>query len=283
MLARPAQGAATTVDMRCLSSVADARTSVTTLGGGLLHALHIIRLFAACEAGTRHGHYNWRWFGADARTSVPTVRMCEELMLIDCSLVADARKSVPTVRGGGLLHALHIIRLFAGCEAGTRRGHYSGYSLLVFGCGRSNERPYCQGVDCCMRYILFACSLLARPAQGAATTVDIRCLTDACGRSNERPYCQGVDYCMRYILFACSLLARPAQGAATTVDIRCLTDACGRSNERPYCQGVDYCMRYIPTPPPSSSQVLILSRGVEARARLEPLRRFYAPVTVHVG
>ena len=62
-------------------------------------------MFVACEAGTRHGHYNWRWFGADDRTSVPTVR-------------------------GGLLHALHIIRLFAACEAGTRRGHYSGYSLL---------------------------------------------------------------------------------------------------------------------------------------------------------
>ena len=54
---------------------------------------------------------------------------------------ADARTSVPTVRGG-LLHALHIIRLFATCEAGTRRGHYSGYSLLVLDCGRSNERPY---------------------------------------------------------------------------------------------------------------------------------------------
>ena len=37
--------------------------------------------------------------GADARTSVPTVRMCEELMLVDCSLVADVRTSVPTVRG----------------------------------------------------------------------------------------------------------------------------------------------------------------------------------------
>ncbi|MDY4626344.1 MAG: hypothetical protein SO442_07030 [Prevotella sp.] len=38
--ARPAQGAATTVNMRCLSSVADARTSVPTVRGGLLHALH---------------------------------------------------------------------------------------------------------------------------------------------------------------------------------------------------------------------------------------------------
>ena len=36
--------------------------------------------------------------------------------------------------------------------------------------------------------VIFVCSLLARPAQGAATTVDIRCLTDVCGRSNERPY-----------------------------------------------------------------------------------------------
>ena len=42
--------------------------------------------------------YGWVFVGADARTSVPTVRMCEELMLVDCSLVADARTSVPTVR-----------------------------------------------------------------------------------------------------------------------------------------------------------------------------------------
>ena len=47
--ARPAQGPATTVEIRCLSSV------------------------------------------ADARTSVPTVRMCEELMLVDCSLVYGHR------------------------------------------------------------------------------------------------------------------------------------------------------------------------------------------------
>ena len=48
--ARPAQGPATTVDIRCLSSL------------------------------------------ADPRTSVPTVRICEGLMLVDCSLGADGHK-----------------------------------------------------------------------------------------------------------------------------------------------------------------------------------------------
>ena len=83
-------------------------------------------------------------------------------------------------------------------------------------------------------------SLLARPAQGAATTVDMRCLTDACGRSNERPYCQGVDYCMRYILFACSLLARPAQDAATTTGdglVRTLERACEAGTRRGHYSG----------------------------------------------
>ncbi|MDD7334888.1 MAG: hypothetical protein SO442_05425 [Prevotella sp.] len=42
-----------------------------------------------CEAGTRRGHYNWRWFGADAPRSVPT----------------------------GLWDDW--------CEAGTRHGHYN--------------------------------------------------------------------------------------------------------------------------------------------------------------
>ena len=42
------------------------------------------------------------------------------------------------------------------------------HTVGVFvGCGRSNERPYCQGwIIACVTY----CSLLARPAQGAATT-----------------------------------------------------------------------------------------------------------------
>ena len=48
--ARPALGADTTVDIRCLSLL------------------------------------------ADARTSVPTVGMCEELMLVDCSLLAEGHK-----------------------------------------------------------------------------------------------------------------------------------------------------------------------------------------------
>ena len=109
------------LSMSCLSTFVNDRTRlgcslVRTLErasllseGGLLHALHIIRLFAACEAGTRRGHYSGyslivRWLRTLERASL--------------------------LSGGGLLHALHIIRLFAACEAGTRHGHYSGYSLL---------------------------------------------------------------------------------------------------------------------------------------------------------
>ncbi|MDY4626338.1 MAG: hypothetical protein SO442_06995 [Prevotella sp.] len=48
--ARPAQGAA------------------TTTGDGLVRGRHKARplqlAMVWCEAGTRHGHYNWRWFGA---------------------------------------------------------------------------------------------------------------------------------------------------------------------------------------------------------------------------
>ena len=54
---------------------------------------------------------------------------------------ADARTSVPTVRGL-IIACVTYYSLVLACEAGTRRGHYSGYSLIIFGCGRSNERPY---------------------------------------------------------------------------------------------------------------------------------------------
>ena len=74
-------------------------------------------MFAGCEAGTRRGHYSGyslivRWLRTLERASL--------------------------LSGGGLLHALHIIRLFAACEAGTRHGHYSGYSFLVLACGLSS-------------------------------------------------------------------------------------------------------------------------------------------------
>ena len=143
-----------------------------------------------------------------------------------------------------------------------KRAPTAAYGWVVRWCGRSNERPYCQGVDiaCVTYYSLVRClrgrhktrplqlamvwcgrsNELARPAQGAATTVDMRCLTDACGRSNERPYCQGVDYCMRYILFACSLLARPAQDAATTTGdglVRTLERACEAGTRRGHYSG----------------------------------------------
>ena len=51
---------------------ADARTSVPTVRGLIIACVTYYSLVLACEAGTRRGHYNWRWFGADARTSVPT-------------------------------------------------------------------------------------------------------------------------------------------------------------------------------------------------------------------
>ena len=33
------------------------------------------------------------------------------------------------------------ICMFAACEAGTRRGHYSGYSLHILACGHRNGAP----------------------------------------------------------------------------------------------------------------------------------------------
>ena len=43
---------------------------------------------------------------------------------------AEARTSVPTVRGL-IIACVTYYSLVLACEAGTRRGHYSGYSLLV--------------------------------------------------------------------------------------------------------------------------------------------------------
>jgi len=75
---------------------------------------------------------------ADSRTSVPTVRVCEELMLVDRSLgarpalgaattvdirylssLADARTSVPTVMW--MIACVTYYSLVLACEAGTRR------------------------------------------------------------------------------------------------------------------------------------------------------------------
>ena len=56
---------------------------------------------------------------------------------LGCSLVRTLERA-SLLSEGGLLHALHIIRLFAACEAGTRHGHYSGYSFLVLACGLSS-------------------------------------------------------------------------------------------------------------------------------------------------
>ena len=80
--------------------------------------------------------------------------------------------------------------------------------------------------------MIFVCSLLARPALGTATTVDIRCLSSVADARTSVPT---VRMCGGLMLVDCSLLARPALGAATTVDIRCLILTFGRSNERPYC------------------------------------------------
>ena len=42
---------------------------------------------------------------------------------------ADARTSVPTVRGW-IIACVTYYSLVLACEAGTRRGHYSGHSLI---------------------------------------------------------------------------------------------------------------------------------------------------------
>ena len=46
--------------------------------------------------------------GADARTSVPTVRMCEELMLDDCSLGADEHTCILWCVPGPKLNSLNL-------------------------------------------------------------------------------------------------------------------------------------------------------------------------------
>ena len=84
MLARPAQGAATTVDIRCLSSVADARTSVPTVRGWIIACVTYYSL-VRCLRG-RHKARPLQW------------------IFVDCPLLADARTSVPT-GGCGLLQS----------------------------------------------------------------------------------------------------------------------------------------------------------------------------------
>ena len=54
---------------------------------------------------------------------------------------ADARTSVPTVRGL-IIACVTYYSLVLACEAGTRRGHYNGYSLLVLDYEHSFVRPH---------------------------------------------------------------------------------------------------------------------------------------------
>ena len=81
----------------------------------------------------------------------------------------------------------------------------------------------------CKELMLVDCSLGARPAQGAATTVDIRCLSSLADTETVslllRKATKGhaPQWVCVSVIFVCSLGARPAQGAATTVDIRCLS------------------------------------------------------------
>ena len=63
--------------------------------------------------------------------------------------------------------------------------------------------PTVRGGDYCMRYILFACSLGARPALGAATTVDIRCLSSIADARTSVPT---VRMCEELMLVDCSLV-----------------------------------------------------------------------------
>ena len=70
--------------------------------------------------------------------------------------------------------------------------------------------------------VIFVCSLLARPAQGAATTVDIRCTSSLADTETVPLLLRKAtrDRILQWIcvsvICVCSLLARPAQGAATT-------------------------------------------------------------------
>ena len=87
-----------------------------------------------CEAGTRRGRYNWRWFGA------------------------RPAQGTATTTGDGLVLGRHKARplqlAMVWCEAGTRHGHYNwrwfgarpaqgaATTTDVVWCGRTNERPY---------------------------------------------------------------------------------------------------------------------------------------------
>ena len=88
----------------------------------------------------------------DARSSVRKRRTSERLSMLclstyvndrirlGCSLVRTLERASQLL--GGIIACVTYYSLVLACEAGTRRGHYSGYSLIIFGCGRSNERPY---------------------------------------------------------------------------------------------------------------------------------------------
>ena len=55
--------------------------------------------------------------GADARTSVPTVRMCEDLMLVDCSLLARPALGAATTVDIRCLSSLAKVSFLA-CKTG---------------------------------------------------------------------------------------------------------------------------------------------------------------------
>ena len=84
----------------------------------------------------------------DARSSVRS-RLCSNN---PCNLLADARTSVPT----GLWDDW--------CEAGTRRGHYSGYSLLA------DARTSVPTVRMCEELMLCDCSLVYGHRDGPLLT-----------------------------------------------------------------------------------------------------------------
>ena len=81
----------------------------------------------------------------DARSSERLSMLClstyvNDRIRLGCSLVRTLERASQLL--GGIIACATYYSLVLACEAGTRRGHYSGYSLIIFGCGRSNERPY---------------------------------------------------------------------------------------------------------------------------------------------
>ncbi|MDY6270553.1 MAG: hypothetical protein SPL43_04125, partial [Prevotella sp.] len=88
-----------------------------------------------CEAGTRHGHYNWRWFGA------------------------RPAQGTATTTGDGLVRGRHKARplqlAMVWFEAGTRHDHYN--------CGWAQWVPLDLDAPWCF-YFSGPCTL-ARPLQ----------------------------------------------------------------------------------------------------------------------